>query len=196
MFSITGQVSNPKSATIHSVDRWQPFKQDDMQTEKLNDKNKAVLKSNLIQTCLPYIVASIVVTMVLGAVYILIDRTDLGTFPISKDILFWSIFSIVVLLYAGIMFKALRPATLDLMRKIKIVQLEIIKDKKFKTSHSYHVSAPADLTNQPVLKEYFFKLNDIELQVSEQEYKNFEIGDRIKISITKYTKKVIQIEKE
>ena len=93
-----------------------------MLTEKLNNQNRATLKSDILQICLSYIVVSIVVAILLGAVYILIDRIDLNTIEFSKSLLFWGIFSIVIIAYLGYIFKTLRPSFLDLVKNKKIIQ--------------------------------------------------------------------------
>jgi hypothetical protein len=77
----------------------------------------------------------------------------------------------------------------------KRIQLAVIHSKRNNVRYTYHANSIVDFKQQPVLNEYFFKLDNYELQVSQEYYNTFNDGDTIKLSLAYYSNKLLQIER-
>jgi hypothetical protein len=142
-----------------------------------------------------FILIGLLAGLVIISAHYVVNLKDSNSLPISKDILLGVSTALILIAYLTYYYISIRPHLMDILKREKTVRTDTLLDKFDKTKYGYHMRPAADFKDQLVLVEYFLKFQDFELQVEKNDYENFLIGDLVKISITRYTKQIIQMEK-
>ena len=158
--------------------------------EKLNPENRKTLKENIAQFSAGYLSV-----ILLGFVYIAATHNGLPKLPFNALWIFWGISILFIIIYCSFLFRTLRTPILDLLKGDKIIHFEKIIEKRKNKKYTASMDPILDFKKQPVLEEYFFKFNEYELPVNSKVYELFHEGDEVKLSLSFYSNKVIQIER-
>jgi len=165
-----------------------------MKIDILNQENRKVLSENITQTLAMFLMVAFASSFVLVAIYIAFRSNETLTLPFHTIWIFW--FSVVIffIVYGYFIYKNLKLPIIDFLKGKKKIQIAVLCEKRNNVKYTYHANTIVDFKQQPVLNEYFFKFEDFELQVSQEDYNAFKDGDTLKLSFAFFSNKLIQIE--
>ena len=163
--------------------------------EKLNLENRKILRENITQPIAMYLSVLLVAIILLGAIYIAATNDGFPKLHFNALWIFWGTSILFIIIYCSLLFRALRIPILDLLKGDKIIQYKKIIEKSKNKKYTASMDPIVDFKKQPVLEEYFFKFNEYELPVNSKVYELFHEGDEVKLSLSFYSNKVIQIER-
>jgi hypothetical protein len=165
-----------------------------MTVDIVNQDNRKVLRENITQTLAMFLMVAVASSLVLGAIYIGFRNNDSLKLPFPTIWIFWFSILIFLIVYCYFLIKQLKLPLLDFFKGKKKTQIVVLRSKRINVKYTYHANTMVDFKQQPVLNEYFFKLDDFELQVNKEEYNTYNDGDTIKLSFAFYSNKLIQVE--
>ena len=166
-----------------------------MQIEKLTKSDKILLKSTYKQNVQFFVLVGLLIGLIVLSMHYVVNRIDLTAIPIPKDTILGVSTVLFTLAYLGFYYYSIRPHLLDIDKKEKYVKMELLVDKIDKTIYGYSMGTMTNSKKNLTMIEYYLKFQDFELKVEQKDYEKFNNGDIIKISITSYTKQIIQLEK-
>ena len=165
-----------------------------MTVDILNQYNRKVLRENITQILAMFLMVAFASSLVLVAIYVVFRNNQSLNLPFHTIWIFWFSILIFLIVYGYFLFKQLKLPLIDFFKGKKKTQIVMLRSKRKNIKYTYHANTIVDFKQQPVLNEYFFKLDDFELQVNQEEYNTFNDGDTIKLSYAYYSNKLIQIE--
>lgn len=105
----------------------------------------------------------------------------------------------LILITLGILwyfsYKKLKGPIGDYNAGIKLVYQGVIADKNTHTEYLSYRGTVSNMYTQPKVVSHYIYLKDIPFYLTKEDYQKYFIGEHIKISLTKKTKKIIKIEK-
>lgn len=165
-----------------------------MSEEILTKNNKTVLRENITQPLLMFLMVALAATVLFAPLYFYVVRTEYSKETSFSIWLFWISFVSFIIVYFYFLIKHLKLPIQDLFIGKKKVQLAELKEKRTNVKYTYSLNTLVDLTTQPALVEYFFIFEDREFLVSRDDYFTFNKGDKLKLSFSYYSMNLVQIE--
>ncbi len=158
-----------------------------MNKEPLNNNDKKAIKSDIIQGIVSFVMVLLVVIVVYFTGLFFINKFEYN----DKYIIIYT--SIVSVITGFLFYNKLKNPIGDYRAKSKQVLIGIITDKKESTNYGWHTSALANKVSQPKLVIYYLQIDDATYFVEKELFEQFEIGDKVKVSLTSKTNKLLNM---
>ena len=148
-----------------------------MEIEKLNSVDKNKIRLEIKQVLISYLAVVIVSVFAVAALVIFLQRSV--RLPTEREITVYLIIAVVASGVVAFFYTAVKDFLKDLRSGSKRVYSGLITDKTKNTNWGWHSNPAADSKSQPRLEEYFLVIGNQKVQVVEEVYNRFQVGDRV-----------------
>ncbi|OKL41987.1 hypothetical protein [Pontibacter flavimaris] len=158
-----------------------------MQEEKLSsaDRNKVWLE--LKQILISNALVGIVMLLVTAAVVLFLSMKQQTPFIILSAVL------VSVAGFIGFLYYSTKDHLKDLVTGVKYTYRAHVTAKEAITNWGWHGNPAADATSQPHLIKYTLSVDDKKLNVREEVYNRFDVGDKVWVHITPNSKFILEL---
>lgn len=165
-----------------------------IEVEKLNSADKSKVKLEMKQILVSYLAVGMIVAIVTAASVIFIQKND--NLPIGKGTAIALLLLAVISSFAAFLYLAIKDYLKDLNSDSKRIYSGQITDKPTNTNWAWHGNPAADSNSQPKLVEYFLVIDSQRVNVDEEVYNRFEVGDRVNLHLTTQSNMLLGVTKE
>ncbi|GAB3831304.1 hypothetical protein [Pontibacter rugosus] len=165
-----------------------------IEEEKLNSTDKSRIKLEMKQVIISFLAVGIIIAIIIGASIIYIQMSDRQL--IVKSTAVSILLLVVVSGFAAFLYHALKAYLQDLKNDSKRTYSGQITDKPTNTNWGWHGNPAADSSSQPKLIEHFIVVDNQRIQVEEEVYGRFEVGDWVSMYFTTQSSILLEIKQE